>query len=37
MAGEDWVAGFHKRNRNISLRKPEATSLNRIEGFNKVG
>lgn len=35
MAGEDWVSGFLKRNQNISLRKPEATSLSRVVGFNK--
>ncbi|XP_046684553.1 uncharacterized protein LOC124370309 [Homalodisca vitripennis] len=35
MAGEDWVAGFRKRNPQISLRKPSATSLSRVIGFNK--
>ena len=35
MAGEDWVNGFRKRNPKISLRKPSATSVNRVMGFNK--
>ncbi|KAF2890810.1 hypothetical protein ILUMI_15363 [Ignelater luminosus] len=34
-AGPDWLEGFLKRNTNISVRKPESTSINRIEGFNK--
>uniref|UniRef100_A0A2A4K2E5 HTH CENPB-type domain-containing protein n=1 Tax=Heliothis virescens TaxID=7102 RepID=A0A2A4K2E5_HELVI len=34
MAGRDWLEGFLKRN-NISIRKPEATSINRITAFNK--
>lgn len=34
-AGEDWLEGFIKRVGNISLRKPEATSLARSMGFNK--
>ncbi|XP_052749766.1 uncharacterized protein LOC128200418 [Galleria mellonella] len=35
-AGPDWLKGFLKRNTNISVRKPESTSINRIEGFNRV-
>jgi len=35
MAGKDWYYGFIKRHPNISLRKPKATSLNRITAFNK--
>ena len=34
LAGKDWYYSFIKRNSNISLRKPEPTSLNRINGFN---
>lgn len=34
-AGEDWLHGFLQRNPLISVRTPEATSLNRITGFNK--
>jgi hypothetical protein len=34
MAGRDWLEGFLKRN-GISVRKPEATSINRVTAFNK--
>lgn len=34
-AGDDWLWGFMKRNPSIALRKPEATSINRITAFNK--
>lgn len=34
-AGRDWLNGFLKRNPTIRLRKPEATSINRISAFNK--
>lgn len=34
MAGEDWAVGFRNRNK-IRLRKPSATSISRIFGFNK--
>ena len=35
-AGSDWLAGFMKRNETVSLRKPEATSIGRTIGFNRV-
>lgn len=34
-AGLDWVKGFRQRNKDISLRKPEATSAARAQAFNK--
>lgn len=34
-AGSDWLDGFMRRAGNISLRKPESTSLARSMGFNK--
>lgn len=34
-AGKDWLYGFLKRNPEISVRVPEATSLNRITAFNQ--
>ena len=36
IAGRDFVAGFLTRHSNVSLRKPEAISLNRVYGLNKV-
>lgn len=33
-AGKDWMYGFLKRNPEISIRRPEATSINRILAFN---
>ncbi|KAB0803149.1 hypothetical protein PPYR_00119 [Photinus pyralis] len=35
MAGKDWYYHFLKRNKVISLRKPEPTSINRISAFNE--
>lgn len=34
LAGKDWYYGFMSRHSSISLRIPEATSLNRITAFN---
>lgn len=34
MAGRVWFEGFTRRN-DISVRKPEATSIHRITAFNK--
>ena len=35
LAGKDWLQGFMKRNNDLSLRKPESTSLSRSMAFNK--
>jgi len=34
-AGWDWLAGFRKRNPQLSLRSPEPTSAARAQAFNK--
>ncbi|KAJ4425599.1 hypothetical protein ANN_27795 [Periplaneta americana] len=35
MAGKDWCNGFMKRQGDLSIRRPEATSLARVTGFSK--
>lgn len=36
MAGMDWMQGFMPRHSDISLRKPENTSIARVSAFNDV-
>lgn len=35
IAGADWMYGFLRRNPDLSLRKPEATSVNIVKAFNR--
>jgi hypothetical protein len=35
MAGIYWLEDFLRRNPYVAVRKPEATSMSRIKGFNK--
>lgn len=35
-AGKDWLAGFLQCHPDLSIRKAEAVSINRILGFNKI-
>ncbi|KAI9562464.1 hypothetical protein GHT06_009897 [Daphnia sinensis] len=34
-AGRDWLSGFMRRHQDLSIRKPQATSLSRATSFNK--
>ncbi|CAH2106523.1 unnamed protein product [Euphydryas editha] len=34
-AGDDWLAGFMRRNPQITLRTPDATSIGRVKDFNR--
>jgi hypothetical protein len=34
-AGRDWISSFMRRHQDLSIRKPQATSLSRATIFNK--
>ena len=36
LAGKEWYAGFMRKHHQLNLPAPEATSLARAAGFNKV-
>jgi hypothetical protein len=36
LAGKDWANGFLNRYPELSLRRPEPTSMSRLSGFNRV-
>ncbi|KAJ8273825.1 hypothetical protein GJAV_G00105920, partial [Gymnothorax javanicus] len=35
MAGKDWLTSFLERNKTLSIRRPQATSMSRSTSFNK--
>ncbi|KAJ8273773.1 hypothetical protein GJAV_G00105360, partial [Gymnothorax javanicus] len=35
MAGKDWLTSFLERNKTLSIRQPQATSMSRSTSFNK--
>jgi hypothetical protein len=36
LAEQDWAQGFLRRNRGLSVRKPEPATVSRILAFNKI-